>query len=111
MLEKIKELLAKQLRIDIDTIADDSNIIEDLGADSLDVVEMLMAIEDDLGVNMCIRDSWNTSPQSWRSANAFSSSVVSMPPTVTRPPVGVRMPQSSLASVLLPLPLCPMMAV
>ena len=50
MLEKIKELLAKQLRIDIDTIADVSNIIEDLGADSLDVVEMLMAIEDDLGV-------------------------------------------------------------
>ena len=50
MLEKIKELLAKQLRIDIDTIADDSNIIEDLGADSLDVVEMLMAIEDDPGV-------------------------------------------------------------
>ena len=50
MLEKIKELLAKQLRIDIDTIADDSNINEDLGADSLDVVEMLMAIEDDLGV-------------------------------------------------------------
>ena len=50
MLEKIKELLAKQLRIDIDTIADDSNIIEDLGADSLDEVEMLMAIEDDLGV-------------------------------------------------------------
>ena len=50
MLEKIKELLAKQLRIDIDTIADDSKIIEDLGADSLDVVEMLMAIEDDLGV-------------------------------------------------------------
>ena len=50
MLEKIKELLAKQPRIDIDAIADDSNIIEDLGADSLDVVEMLMAIEDDLGV-------------------------------------------------------------
>lgn len=41
MLEKIKELLAKQLRIDINTIEDGSNIIEDLGADSLDVVEML----------------------------------------------------------------------
>ena len=50
MLEKIKELLAKQLRIDITTIEDDANIIEDLGADSLDVVEMLMAIEDNLGV-------------------------------------------------------------
>ena len=42
--------LAKQLRIDINTIEDDANIIEDLGADSLDVVEMLMAIEDNLGV-------------------------------------------------------------
>ena len=50
MLEKIKELLAKQLRIDLNTIEDDANIIEDLGADSLDVVEMLMAIEDNLGV-------------------------------------------------------------
>ena len=50
MLEKIKELLAKQLRIDINTIEDDANIIADLGADSLDVVEMLMAIEDNLGV-------------------------------------------------------------
>lgn len=50
MLEKIKELLAKQLRIDINTIEDDANIIEDLGEDSLDVVEMLMAIEDNLGV-------------------------------------------------------------
>ena len=50
MLEKIKELLAKQLRIDINTIEEDANIIEALGADSLDVVEMLMAIEDNLGV-------------------------------------------------------------
>ena len=50
MTEKIKEILAKQLRIDMDTIADDSNIVEDLGADSLDVVEMLMSIEDNLGI-------------------------------------------------------------
>ena len=50
MTEKIKEILAKQLRIDVDTIADDSNIVEDLGADSLDVVEMLMSIEDNLGI-------------------------------------------------------------
>ena len=50
MTEKIKEILAKQMRIDMDTIADDSNIVEDLGADSLDVVEMLMSIEDNLGI-------------------------------------------------------------
>ena len=50
MTAKIKEILAKQLRIDMDTIADDSNIVEALGADSLDVVEMLMSIEDNLGI-------------------------------------------------------------
>ncbi len=52
MTEKIKELLAKQLRIDKSEIDDDTNIIEDLGADSLDVVEMLMTIEDRFGINV-----------------------------------------------------------
>lgn len=50
MLEKIKEIIAKQLRIDISTITKDSNIVEDLGADSLDLVEMLMSIEDNMGI-------------------------------------------------------------
>ncbi|MEA4831824.1 Acyl carrier protein [bioreactor metagenome] len=52
MIEKIKDLLAKQLRIDVNTITDNTNIIEDLGADSLDIVEMLMAIEEKFGVNV-----------------------------------------------------------
>ena len=52
MQEKIKELLAKQLRIDINTIEDDANIIEDLGADSLDVVELVMSIEDAYGITI-----------------------------------------------------------
>jgi acyl carrier protein len=50
MLEQIKQIIAKQLRIDESKITSDSNIIEDLGADSLDLVEMLMAIEDNLGI-------------------------------------------------------------
>ncbi|HBR32151.1 MAG: acyl carrier protein [Eubacteriales bacterium] len=50
MLEKIKEIISKQLRIEVSTISKDSNIIEDLGADSLDLVEMLMSIEDNLGI-------------------------------------------------------------
>lgn len=50
MLDKIREIIAKQLRIDEDKITIDSKIIEDLGADSLDVVEMLMSIEDDMGI-------------------------------------------------------------
>ena len=52
MLEKIMELLAKQLRIDVNTLSPDTNIIEDLGADSLDVVEMLMAIEEHFGISV-----------------------------------------------------------
>lgn len=50
MLEAVKEILAKQLRVDIDSISDDTDIVEDLGADSLDVVEMLMAIEQEHGI-------------------------------------------------------------
>ena len=38
MLEKIMDLLAKQLRIDVNTLSPDTNIVEDLGADSLDIV-------------------------------------------------------------------------
>lgn len=47
---KVKEMLAEQLNIDVATIKDESRIVEDLGADSLDVVELLMTLEDELGV-------------------------------------------------------------
>lgn len=52
MLEKIMDLLAKQLRIDVNTLSPETNIIEDLGADSLDIVEMLMAIEENFGITV-----------------------------------------------------------
>lgn len=45
--EKIVELLAEQLDADKETITADTRIAEDLNADSLDVVELLMAIEDE----------------------------------------------------------------
>jgi acyl carrier protein len=50
MLQVIKEILAKQLKVDVNTIDADTNIVADLGADSLDVVEMLMTIEEEYGV-------------------------------------------------------------
>ena len=52
MLDKIMDLLAKQLRIDANTLSPDTNIVEDLGADSLDIVEMLMAIEENFGITV-----------------------------------------------------------
>ena len=50
MIEKVKEVIAKQLRIDISEISDDSAVVEDLGADSLDIVEMLMTLEDEMNI-------------------------------------------------------------
>lgn len=50
MIEKVKDLLAKQLRLDASTIDDDANILDDLGADSLEVVEMLMTLESEFGI-------------------------------------------------------------
>lgn len=50
--EKIKQILADQLDADIDEMTMDTRIADDLGADSLDVVEMLMAIEDDFDVEI-----------------------------------------------------------
>ncbi len=52
MIDKVKEVLSKQLRISVDKIDNDAGIMEDLGADSLDVVEMLMTIEDQFGVTI-----------------------------------------------------------
>ncbi len=50
MIEKVKELLAKSLHLDVTAIDDDANILEDLGADSLDVVDMLMTLEEEFGI-------------------------------------------------------------
>ncbi len=52
VIDKVKELVAEQLGISKDTIKAESNIIEDLGADSLDVIEMLMTLEDEYGITI-----------------------------------------------------------
>ena len=52
MLEQIIEIISKQLKTDADQITPETNIMEDLGADSLDVVELLMAIEETFGVTV-----------------------------------------------------------
>jgi len=50
--EKIKNILAEQLDADPDEMTMDTNIAKDLGADSLDVVELLMSIEDEFEVEI-----------------------------------------------------------
>lgn len=52
MLEKMKELIADQLSIDAETITAESSFKDDLGADSLDLFELVMALEDEYSVEI-----------------------------------------------------------
>ena len=50
--EKMQQILAEQLDADIESITLETDIQDDLGADSLDVVEMLMSIEDEFDIEI-----------------------------------------------------------
>ena len=52
MLEKMKELFAEQLNADADTITLETSFKEDLGADSLDLFELIMALEEEYSVEI-----------------------------------------------------------
>jgi len=47
---KIKELIAEQIGIDPSEINDDNDLVNDLGADSLDIIQMLISMEREFGV-------------------------------------------------------------
>ena len=57
--DKVKKLLADQLNIDAGKITENSKVIDDLGADSLDVVEMLMTLEAEFNVTVTDEESVN----------------------------------------------------
>ncbi len=48
--DKLRELLSTQFEVDADSITLDTDIVEDLGADSLDLVDMLMSLEDEFSI-------------------------------------------------------------
>lgn len=50
--EKVKKMLAEQLGVDENTIREDSLLAEDLGADSLDAIDIVMSIEDEFGIEV-----------------------------------------------------------
>ena len=52
MLEKITELLADQLKVDVEKIAPDANLKDDLNVDSLDLFEFIMACEEEFDVEI-----------------------------------------------------------
>ncbi len=52
VVDKVKELIAQQLNKSVDDISEEKEIVKDLGADSLDVVEMLMSLEEEFDVTV-----------------------------------------------------------
>lgn len=56
MLEKLKEMIAENLGVEADNITETSRFKEDLGADSLDLFELVMALEDEYEVEIPTED-------------------------------------------------------
>lgn len=52
MLEKIQAMLAEALNLPLEKVTPDAKIVDDLGADSLDVVELLSQLEDEYGITI-----------------------------------------------------------
>lgn len=50
--KKVKDFLSKQLGVDVSKITAQTNIATDLGADSLDLVEILMSLEDEFSISI-----------------------------------------------------------
>ncbi len=49
---KVKDIIVQQLGVDIEKVTQDASFVDDLGADSLDVVELVMAFEEEFGVEI-----------------------------------------------------------
>ena len=50
--KKVKEIVAEQLGKDANEVTNEASFIDDLGADSLDIVELVMAMEDEFGIEI-----------------------------------------------------------
>ena len=59
MLEKVKEIVAESLNVEESTLSETTSFKEDLGADSLDLFEMVMALEEEFEVEIPTEDPEN----------------------------------------------------
>jgi len=56
-IEKIKSIIAEQLGVKPEEVTDNAKFIDDLGADSLDTVELVMALEEEFGIEIPDEDA------------------------------------------------------
>ncbi len=59
--ERVKGIVAEQLGISVDEISNDSSFIDDLGADSLDTVELVMSLEEEFDIEISDEEAENIS--------------------------------------------------
>jgi acyl carrier protein len=50
--DKVKEVIVDQLNVEEDDVTEDAAFVDDLGADSLDIVELVMALEEQFGISI-----------------------------------------------------------
>jgi acyl carrier protein len=55
--DKVKKIIVDQLGVEEDEVTPDASFIEDLGADSLDIVELIMALEEEFGIEIPDEDA------------------------------------------------------
>jgi acyl carrier protein len=57
ILDKVKAVVVDQLNVEDDEVVDDASFIDDLGADSLGIVELVMALEEEFGISIPDEDA------------------------------------------------------
>ena len=57
--ERVKSIIVEQLGVDAEEVTPEASFVEDLGADSLDTVELIMAFEEEFGVEISDEDAEN----------------------------------------------------
>lgn len=55
--DKVKEIIINELGVDPEKVSSDASFVEDLGADSLDTVELVMAFEEEFGIDIPDEDA------------------------------------------------------
>ena len=55
--DRVKEIIAKELEVGVQQLTPEAKFIEDLGADSLDIVELVMALEEEFGLDIPDEDA------------------------------------------------------
>lgn len=57
IMDRVKKIIVDQLGVEEDKVKDDSSFIDDLGADSLDIVELIMAFEEEFDIEIADEDA------------------------------------------------------